>query len=435
MKKQASLLPMLADLVGWGAAIHMFPNIVNKHLIRNREAGRTALATSFASGIDAGMANQVINPKVDHVLKYGLGPETLVDFEAGHALGQQIANRTQDPVKQKQLLNRLLRMHNYGFQKMTPEQQAATLEAPIVGSLARLARGDVSGKYDYARTGSKILHDEKPVTLPDTTPQTWQEKTLATIGLDPSTRQIIKDRVMNNAIGASGGLLAAKLIDPHLVLQPISSWVRKRVSESNWGNDFMKEQFIEGLEGKPMSRAKELMYDYVISPSALDTRKLGDYVRKVHGETTADATAEHLRTMTTDELINSPIEALRAAYRKTQYGALADDRVYKPMQSGLSSLGIFMPQTATKLKKDIFGSSADHMFDYLKADELTKQKMSDQYVESFGFSPQTTEAFQNLIKKPANPKIKDYALQALDKHPELEQKMVDPVIEAGVRKL
>ena len=238
LKKEASLL----GLAGLAAGVHIAPNLIMKG-IKSTKKGHDALTGTFSAGVEMGRNSQKLHPNAQSFIEYGLGPETLVDYRLGHKLGTKL--RDIDPEKQDRFLQKVR-----GIGEAQLKRNGVPVEdlekVPVMNTLIN---------YMDGRGENKIKKGMMRMGVPEDQPHNWKHKpgNLAMLG-------------------------GAAAIDPHLLMQPAISGARKAVAKSEIGRNFMDNQFHKGMDGKKMSKAKEVAMDTIISPAAADPFRIGKFV-------------------------------------------------------------------------------------------------------------------------------------------------------------
>lgn len=238
LEKQASLL----GLLGMGAAMHIAPNAMMKG-IKSTRAGQNALAGTFSAGMDAGMNGMKLHPNFQNFMSYGVGPESLADYHLGRSLGQRVAQKTQnmDPERQERFLNKAKGMAKAHINSFENPQEVDKI--PMLNSVKHYIEGH--GENKVKDTFNKL-------SVPETQGTTWK-----------------------NRLGDAGMLAGAAAINPHLLLQPALSGTRKVLAKSALGQQMVTKGFYNGQEGKQISKPRELATDMLVSPSVLDSYRIG----------------------------------------------------------------------------------------------------------------------------------------------------------------
>lgn len=235
--KHASLLGML----GLGAAMHVAPNIAMK-AVKSTRKGHDALTGTYAAGVDMGKAGQKLHPNAQSFMEYGIGPESLVDYHLGRKLGTKL--RDMEPERQERFLRRAQGMGDAHFRANGIDPKDID-KVPVLNTF----KGYMEG-----RGNQKVQGLFNRMAVDENKPTTW------------------KNRAGNLAM-----LGGAAAVDPHLLMQPAISGARKATAKSTIGRNFMDKQFQQGVEGKPMSKAKEFAMDMAVSPAALDPYRIGRF--------------------------------------------------------------------------------------------------------------------------------------------------------------
>ena len=219
-------------------AFHVIPNIFMK-IIKSTRFGHKVLTALFSAGIEIGRVNKEFNKGFKLFLKYGLGPETLVDYELGLKIGKQISALSFE--EQEAYIEAFKETIIENFLTMSEEDKEQVEKTPYVNTIISYAKGDVNKTIE-----SFIIKTSKPVG------------------------KEFKYVVMNLLI-----LTVFTIIEPHILFQPIVSFTREKVAKSSFGKRVLKNNFIKGIRGETVNKAKGLIVDLLISPSVLDTMKVG----------------------------------------------------------------------------------------------------------------------------------------------------------------
>lgn len=229
------------------AAIHVAPNLAMK-AIKSTHIGHKALTGSFSAGLDMGRAGTKLHPNVQDFMEYGAGPESLVEYHLGRKIGSTM--RDMSPAEQDQALNSFKGSMLGYLDQMPAASRNEIMKTPVLGTIAQYAQG--KGENALKRGMMKFQFPE-------------------------DGKRKARHYAMNMA--ALGG---AGILEPHALMQPAISAMRKTVGQSKMGQKFMKNGFKNGMDGKVMHKALRGVVDTVVSPSALDPMRLGRTIGK-HG--------------------------------------------------------------------------------------------------------------------------------------------------------
>lgn len=229
----------MIKLVLTALAFHVIPNIFMK-FVKSTHFGHKILTALFSAGIELGRVNKEFNKGFKLFLKYGLGPETLVDFELGLKIGKQISALSFE--EQEAYIEAFKEIIIENFNTMSEEDKEQAEKTPFVNTIISYAKGDVNKTIE-----SFIIKTSKP-----------------------AGKKEIQYVVMNLLI-----LTIFTIIEPHIIFQPIVSFTREKVAKSSFGKTVLKNNFIKGIRGQNINKAKGLIVDLLISPSVLDTMKVG----------------------------------------------------------------------------------------------------------------------------------------------------------------
>lgn len=232
-------------LLGTAAAFHVAPNIAMK-AVKNTKAGHKALTQTFSAGVELGRSGKKLKHNVKDFLEYGVGPESLVEYHLGRKLGQHIQKMS--PTEQDEFLTAFKQGTKDKIGSLSSEERKMLEKTPIINTLTHYADGKDNGKIKNALM---------KMSIPEDAPKKFRH------------------HMMN-----AGALAGAGALDPHVLLQPAISGVRKMVGQSEVGKKFMKKNFEKGRDGKMMGKAARGIVDMAVSPSALDTMRIGDSFAK-----------------------------------------------------------------------------------------------------------------------------------------------------------
>lgn len=239
-EKKGSLL----GLLGLGAAMHVAPNIAMK-AVKSTKKGQEALTGTFSAGLEMGRSGQKLHPNAKSFMEYGIGPESLVDYQLGRKLGDRIKDYS--PEKQERFLRRAQGMGDAHMRanNISPEEID---KVPYLNTLKHYMEG---------KGENKVKNTFMKMGVPEDKPVTWK-----------------------NHAGNLAMLGGAAAVEPHILMQPTISGVRKATAQSEIGRKFMTNQFKQGQEGKNVSKAKETLYDLAVSPAALDPYRIGRFSKE-----------------------------------------------------------------------------------------------------------------------------------------------------------
>lgn len=259
LEKRASLL----GLLGLSAGVHIAPNIAMK-AVKSTDAGHRALTNTFSAGINHGRTGQKLHPNLNALTTYGIGPESMIEYHAGRALGKKLQNYGDEG--SDFYLNALKRNVNHRFSSVSETQKKELMHTPLIGTVKRYLDGEGEGRINRFLTNRGVPEDAK--------------MTLA--------------QKAGNVAMLGGGAA----VDPHLLMQPGISYLRKSVGQSQLGRNFMKKQFENGEKGVKLGKAKELATDLLVSPGALDPYRVGRSLSR----NVDDVTRERLKPVVADAL-------------------------------------------------------------------------------------------------------------------------------------
>jgi hypothetical protein len=267
IEKQASLL----GLLGGAAALHVAPNLGMK-VVKNTKTGQKGLAGTFSAGVELGRTKQKMHPNIKSVMEYGLGPESIVDYNLGKKLGSKISDMPLE--RQERFLSKANGMFNAHIGKLGPNAAEEINKVPILNSVKHYFDGHGENKVKdmLVRTG-----------VPEEQKLTWK-----------------------NHAGNLGMLGGAAAINPELLLQPALSGVRKKLAKSELGAKVFEKNFQAGHEGKPLSKLKETAIDMAISPAVLDSYRIGKSMNKNLPQDVNQAFKENVNVKETYQKLLAP---------------------------------------------------------------------------------------------------------------------------------
>lgn len=238
LEKQASLLGLLGTM----GAMHIAPNAVMKG-VKSTKIGQHALAGTFSAGLDHGMNGMKLQPNFKNFFQYGMGPESLADYHLGRKLGQRVAEKTA---------------------YMTPEQRARFIAKAKGMAQAHINSFDNPEEVDKIPMLNSVKHyveghGENKV------------KGLFNRVAVPDEQQ----KHIGNWAGDAGMLMAAGAANPHLLIQPGLSYIRKKLATSPIGQKTFEKGFNNGQAGKTLNKAQEFATDMLVSPAVLDSYRMG----------------------------------------------------------------------------------------------------------------------------------------------------------------
>jgi hypothetical protein len=236
MEKHASIL----GLLGLGAAMHVAPNLGMKAL-KSTQFGREALTGSLSAGVEMGRRGEKLHPNWKNLMQYGIGPESTVEMELGRHFGQRM--NKMDPEQQIRFHNKVKGMLEQHVNSMSPEAKKEIHKTPLLNSAI-----DYFSGTSNQRVKSFLLNR----TVPEAHIQTPEQ----------------------HAVDA-GLLLGVGTVNPHILMQPALSMVRKKMGASAYGKKVLTNLFEKGKSGAPISRTREVLTDTLLSPSALDPYRIG----------------------------------------------------------------------------------------------------------------------------------------------------------------
>lgn len=225
--------------------MHVTPNVAMK-AVKSTERGHRALAGTFSAGVKHGRNGKMLHPNAKSFLEYGVGPESLIDYNIGKRVGSGLKKYDGKPERQATLMRRL--SGQVGLDDVGQEGLEALKHTPLLSSIHRHLNNG----------GSKRV-----------------EKIFDRFSVDETTQLTKGQKAGNMAMLAGAGA-----VDPHLLLQPAFSGLRKTLAKTDTGKRLMKNNFNKALDGKEIPKWKERVIDTVVSPGVLDTHRLGKFIGK-----------------------------------------------------------------------------------------------------------------------------------------------------------
>lgn len=240
LSKRASLL----GLLGLGTAIHVAPNLAMK-AIKNTETGQKGLTGLFSAGVDMGRTGRKMHPNLQSAMEYGIGPESVVEYQLGRSMGSRLSNMA--PERQERFINKAKGMTN-AYLNRNPEYAKKLDEVPILNSVKH---------YFDGKGENKVKDFFMKASVPKDQPVTWKNKA--------------------GNLAALGGAAA---VDPHILMQPALSGIRKQIAKGPMGSKIFDKGFNQGNSGAPLSKTKETLIDLAVSPSVLDPYRMGKAMKE-----------------------------------------------------------------------------------------------------------------------------------------------------------
>lgn len=241
IEKEASLLGAL----GLAGLVHVAPNVAMK-AVKSTHQGNKALAGSFSAGVNHGKEGRKLHPNVNSFMEYGMGPESLLDYNIGKRVGGGLRKYDDNPRRQEVYMNRLKK--KFGLDEIDIDRAEEIRKTPVLGSAFRHLEGSGNKKVEGLLTRMSVPENAKKTTL-----------------------QKGGDLAMLAGAGAA---------DPHLLLQPAFSAGRKQAAKTDFGKRVLKNNFEKSIDGKEVPKWKERVIDTVVSPGVLDTHRIGKFTRQ-----------------------------------------------------------------------------------------------------------------------------------------------------------
>jgi len=229
-----------ASVLAIGAGLHLASNALMK-VIKSTSKGHAAEAAIMAKGIRNGLKGRDLGYASRQLATFGIGPESVVPHDLGAAIGKAI--RGKSPSRQRAILKKMRKAI-----ASSEDMRSAPNGMSSIGAISRVL------------SGTKSIADKVPSQM---------------IGSKPNIGQ----RILAPAIGAS-----AVAVDPHFAVHFGVNAARNAIGKSATGKKILSDQLIHGLNGKKINRAAELATDLIVSPGALDTRRMGLAMRSAANE-------------------------------------------------------------------------------------------------------------------------------------------------------
>jgi hypothetical protein len=239
MKEKKAFFDPLTLAIGGG--LHVGANIGQK-ILRRTNVGKRMEQSQFASGLAHSLQGKKLHPATENVMRYGLGPESLAHYEAGHAVGKQLAG-------------------------LSPDKRAAALRQ--MGSALGESSHMVGAPMFRSMPGGieRFLKGQPG----------WMERNLTAV---PATGETpLHQRLIAPALG-----VAAVAAAPHTAPQFIVNALRDRILKSRVGRSFAIKELAQGARGKTVSPLRRGLTDLFLSPAANDPRDIGLAANKEYGD-------------------------------------------------------------------------------------------------------------------------------------------------------
>lgn len=231
---------MLLEILGSVAVFHFAPNLAMK-AIKKTKKGQEVLSATFSAGIELGRKGKKLHSGLKHIMTYGLGPETLVEYELGLKIGRELSRLSHD--EQEIYLSEVKLEILATLKTFSNDEKETLMKTPVMNTMV-----------DYAEGRINLTAQQLFTTFAQDSNVKTSKKTTAILFM------IL-------------GLLTA--LNAHILCQPVICLVRKKLAGSKFGKKFMKKNFDKGLHGEILPKYQRAIIDLTISPSALDTMRLG----------------------------------------------------------------------------------------------------------------------------------------------------------------
>lgn len=247
-----NILPMaqqaVEDFVGHipymashGLGFHTTANAAQM-AFRNSKPGLQYAEQQTAQGYQHAAQGKKINPALRAIKTTMVGPETMENYEVGHAAGMEAKNKL-PAVPTKGLV-------------LPKEYAGSAIGNTHAGQAIPGAVNEMNNPTPqslYGRARDKIF---PPV--------------------DVNAEPTLAQRIIGKGIPTIASLLAPSMA-PHFMVNR----GRQMIANSTMGRNFMKNQFKKGFSGaRAPSKLTQTMSDFLVSPAALDTRRAGQALQE-----------------------------------------------------------------------------------------------------------------------------------------------------------
>lgn len=226
-----------------GIALHLGANTAMKAL-KSSSTGHKLEAAMIAKGIQNGIKGRNISHTARQVATFGIGPEALVPHDLGRMVGEKMQGMS--PSRRRRVMKVLRR-------RLASEPEI--LKAPN-GMASLSALNQVLG--DSAR------------------PVTWHQRLVNKL---PTAASNAKLTLRQKALGPALGAAAFAASPGHAGVHMGINAAREGLGNSSLGKSFLQKQLNAGLSGKKIHPFAGAATDLLVSPSALDTRRMGLAIR------------------------------------------------------------------------------------------------------------------------------------------------------------
>lgn len=275
---------ILGELAIGGSLLHAGTNAVMKG-IKTFSPGKKILHKLYDAGYSHALQNKRISPVIAKPMNYLVGPESMVEPNVGSLVGRfgRIRGKAKKPNQIARLDKRIgeivdreidkhISSGGYAHQVFLDEFKRNVKDL-IKDPAKRLPglRKEVPIEVQKAPVLDSMFsshYSVEPKKL-----SRWDPRRLLTVhgrGKSP-----MSDAVGNAVLGV--GMAASPT---HGAVQVGISRIRELVSKTNYGRKFMERQLLSGLSGESMPKWKEMTTDIVLSPAALDPRRIGLAINK-----------------------------------------------------------------------------------------------------------------------------------------------------------
>lgn len=272
-------IAIMGGLVIGGSLLHVGTNAVMKG-IKTLSPGKKILHKLYDAGYGHALQNKRISPAVAKPMNYLIGPESMVEPSVGSLVGR--FGRIRGKAKKPNQIERLDRRIGDIVDREVDKHIGS--EGYVHPVFLNEFKKNVKDLIKDPAKRLPILRNEVPIEVQrapildsmfsshySANPKNlsrWDPRRLLTVhgrGKSP----------VSNAVG-SAVLGAGMVASPtHGAVQMGISRLRELVGGTNYGRKFIKRQFLSGLSGESVPRWKEIATDMVLSPAALDPRRIG----------------------------------------------------------------------------------------------------------------------------------------------------------------
>ncbi|WP_171567693.1 hypothetical protein, partial [Brevibacillus sp. MCWH] len=219
--------------------VHVVPNILMK-VFKNTHLGHYVLTSLFVAGIELACKGKTLNKTFEIFFTYFIGPESLVELKLGYKVGEKMYGMNE---QQKKIFIKSLKetVTNY-LNGLDNVSKGVAFKTPFVNTLLYYFNNDYS-------------------------------KSIVNL--------IVVMRQVSNFYAYLVNLLVLVvlvIIEPHVVVQVLVCFIRKQMLKFEFAKNMLKKNFEKGVNGVKISKSFEFTVDMLVSPSVLDTYRLGSFI-------------------------------------------------------------------------------------------------------------------------------------------------------------